>query len=41
MAITFRDEKGAPLTHEELDANFLQLRLVRINYCYREKTERL
>jgi len=22
MAITFRDEKGAPLTHEELDANF-------------------
>ena len=22
MAITFRDQKGAPLTHEELDANF-------------------
>ena len=22
MAITFRDEKGAPLTHEELDGNF-------------------
>ena len=22
MAITFRDEKGTPLTHEELDANF-------------------